>query len=189
MDDDTVVNTAPPTEPEEDVTDIPDEGNGMPDEPTYTPPPPKDWPNSEYCGPGHGYYKPSAQGGKYHRGVGPVNSNYNGSSRTARSTFTSEVTGEVGMSVSAGLQVSRDTLLVKIEGKFDVNLSAKLTAKMGNTISVDTPAKRTTNAKYGVYRLKHTGVSYYIYSNCQNSAHKTITSYSPYRVGWYIWES
>ncbi|MGV9254951.1 hypothetical protein [Streptomyces sp. NPDC003697] len=44
------------------------------------------------------------------------------------------------------------------------------------------------HAKYGVYRLKHTGVSYTLYSNCSSSTHKTITSYTPYRVGWYLWE-
>ncbi|MFF0227093.1 hypothetical protein [Streptomyces sp. NPDC004629] len=187
--DDTVINTEPPADPEEAVTDVPDEGNGMPDEPTVTPAPPKDWPNSEYCGPSHGVYTPSAQGKQYHKGVGPTLANYNGTSQTAKSTFTSEVTGEVGVSVTSGLQVSINTMLAKLEGKFDVNLSAKLTAKLGNTISVNTPSKKTTNAKYGIYRLKHTGVSYTLYSNCQSSTRKTITSYSPYRVGWYLWES
>ncbi|WP_344007746.1 hypothetical protein, partial [Streptomyces thermocarboxydovorans] len=93
------------------------------------------------------------------------------------------------LSVTAGLAVSKEFMVAKIEGKFDVNLSFKLTAKLGNNIAVDTPPKKTTNAKYGVYRLKHTGKSYKIYSNCTTSAKKTITSYSPYRVGWYLWES
>ncbi|MFH8657534.1 hypothetical protein [Streptomyces afghaniensis] len=175
-------------QPEEDLIDDPAEGNGLPDEPTTTPKPPENWPNGEYCGPTHGVYIPESGGKKYHKGVGPTLSNYNGTSRTAKSTFTSEVTGEVGISYTAGLTVSRDTLIVKLEGKFDVNLSAKLTAKLGNTIAVDTPSKKTTNAKYGVYRLKHVGKSYTIYSNCTTSAKKKITSYSPYRVGWYLWE-
>ncbi|MBG0853245.1 hypothetical protein I2W78_15675 [Streptomyces spinoverrucosus] len=182
------INQDPPAEPEEVVSDIPDEGNGMPDEPTFMPPPPKDWPNAEYCGPPHGVYVAQSQGKQYHKGVGPTNSNYNGTSRTAKSTFTSEVTGEIGISVSAGLTVSREALIAKVEGKFDVELSAKLTAKLGNKISVNTPPKTTTNAKYGVFRLKHTGQSYTIYSNCKTSAKTTITSYTPFRVGWYIWE-
>lgn len=186
--DDTVVNTAPPAEPEEAVTDVPDEGNGMPDEPIVIPPPPKDWPDSESCGPPHGVYTPSTQGTRYHKGVGPTLANYNNTSRTATSTFTSEVNGEVGVSVSSGLQVGVSAMPAKIEGKYDVNLSAKLTAKLGNTISVGTPPKKTTNAKYGVYRLKHTGVSYILYSNCRSSTHTTITSYSPYKIGWYLWE-
>lgn len=187
--DETPINIVPPAEPEEEVIDIPEEGNGLPDEPTEIILPPKDRPNGEYCGPTHGVYVPKTKGSQYHKGVGPTLSNYNNTSRTARSTFTSEVTGEVGVSVTAGLQVSVNAMLAKIEGKFDVNLSAKLTAKLGNSISVNTPPKKTTNGKYGVYRLKNTGVSYLVYSNCRTSAEKAITSYSPYRVGWYIWES
>ncbi|GGY10691.1 hypothetical protein GCM10010358_74000 [Streptomyces minutiscleroticus] len=182
------INTAPPAEPEEEVSDVPDAGNGMPDEPTYTPTPPKDWPDAEYCGPSHGVYTPSTKGKQYHKGVGPTLSNYNGTSRTAKSTFTSEVTGEVGVSVSSGLAVSVDAMIGKIEAKYDVNLSVKLTAKLGNSIAVDTPSKKTTNAKYGVYRLKNTGQSYTLYNTCKTSAKKTITSYTPYRVGWYLWE-
>lgn len=180
---DTLVHTEPPAEPEEEITDAP-EDNTEP-EPTGKPTPPADWPDAEYCGPGTtNVYTPKTQGKKYHKGVGPVLSNYNGTSRTAKSTFTSEVTGEVGVSYTSGLTVGVNVMLAKLEGKFDVNLSAKL----GNTIAVNTPAKKTTNAKYGVYRLKHTGVSYKMYSNCTTSPKKTITSYSPYRVGWYLWE-
>ncbi|MFJ6574136.1 hypothetical protein ACIQNU_42775 [Streptomyces sp. NPDC091292] len=186
--DDTPINTAPPAEPEEDVTDVPDGGNGLPDEPTFTPPPPKDWPNADYCGPSHGVYVPSTKGSQYHKGVGPVLSTYNGTSQVATSTFTSEVSGEVGVSVSSGLTVSVNTMVAKIEGKYDVNLSMKLTAKLGIAVNVKTPPKKTTNGKYGVFRLKNTGVSYTVYSNCKTSAHKTITSYSPVKVGWYLWE-
>lgn len=188
--DDSQIHTAPPEEPEEDLIEMPDEGSNTPEEPTSPVPPPKgDSPNGEYCGPDQGVYIPSSQGKQYHKGVGPTLSNTNRTSRTAKSTFISEVSGEVGLSVTAGLAVSKEFMVAKIEGKFDVNLSFKLTAKLGNNIAVDTPPKKTTNAKYGVYRLKHTGKSYKIYSNCTTSAKKTITSYSPYRVGWYLWES
>ncbi|GAA3820521.1 hypothetical protein GCM10022403_062420 [Streptomyces coacervatus] len=134
-------------------------------------------------------YLPKTKGKQYHQGVGPTNSNYNNTSRTAKSTFTSEVTGSVGVSVSAGLTISINALIGKIEQKYDVHLSASLTAKLGNTISVDTPPKTTTNAKYGVYRLKNTGISYRIYSNCESSPQKTVTSYTPLKVGWYLWEN
>ncbi|HET6360207.1 hypothetical protein [Streptomyces sp.] len=70
-----------------------------------------------------------------------------------------------------------------------MNLSAKLAAKLGNSIAVDTPPRKTTNAKYGVFRLKNTGTSYIIYSNCRTSARKTVTSYTPLKVGWYLWGS
>ncbi|WP_327246601.1 hypothetical protein [Streptomyces sp. NBC_01320] len=98
------------------------------------------------------------------------------------------MTGEVGVSVSGDLQTSVNAMLIKIKAKFNVTVSAKLTAKLGNSISVDTPPHKTTHAKYGVYRLKHTGVSYVIHTNCTVSPEKTVVSYSPYRVGWYLWE-
>lgn len=188
VDDPEPMNTVPPTEPEE--GDLVDATDPEPDpEETVPPSKPGDTPNGEYCGPTQAVYVPKTKGAKYHKGVGPVNANYNGTSRTARSTFTSEATGEVGVSITAGLSTSVDVMIAKIEGKYDVSLSAKLTAKMGNQISVDTPPKKTTNAKYGVYRLKNTGTSYKIYSNYKTSAVKTVTSYTPMKVGWYLWES
>ncbi|WP_199896856.1 hypothetical protein [Streptomyces niger] len=185
---DGVVQTEPPAEPEEPVTDVAN--------PDTEPQPSADDKPTDFSGVAAGYecrsggvYLPKTKGGKYHRGVGATQSNYNGTSRTARSTFTADVSGEVGVSVSHGLQVSVNAMIGQIEGKFDVNLSAKLTAKIGNSISVDTPPHKRTNAKYGVYRLKNTGVSYVSYSNCATSTKRTVTSYTPYRVGWYLWEN
>ncbi|MFF3397183.1 hypothetical protein ACFYW6_01485 [Streptomyces sp. NPDC002659] len=181
-----MVNTAPPVEPEETDLGPAPELEPLPGE---TGKPPVDRPDAEYCGPTQRIYTPSSKGAQYHAGVGPTNSNYNGTSRVARSTFTSEVTGEVGVSVTAGLATSVEVMIAKIEAKYEVNLSAKLTAKLGNSIAVDTPPRKTTNAKYGVFRLKNTGTSYIIYSNCRTSAKKTVTSYTPLKVGWYLWES
>jgi hypothetical protein len=182
------INTAPPQEPEEQVTDVPDDA--VDDEPMYTgKPDPGATPDGRDCGQTEFVYRPKSQGKQYHQGVGPTNANYNGTSRTAKSTFTSEVTGEIGVAVSGDLQVSVNTMLIKIKQKFNVTVSAKMTAKLGNTIAVDTPSHKTTHAKYGIYRLKHTGVSYVIHTNCTVSPEKTVVSYSPYRVGWYLWES
>ncbi|GAA0615992.1 hypothetical protein GCM10010394_52580 [Streptomyces crystallinus] len=179
-----VVHSAPPAEPEE--TDLVED-------PTPDPLPETDNAGGAnggvYCGPGTtSVYVPRTRGARYHYGVGPSNTNYNGTSRTARTTFTSEVTGEVGVSVSAGLKTSVNFLVAKSEVQWNVGFSVKMTAKVGNQISVDTPAHRSTHGKYGVYRLKTTGVSYLMYSNCKTSAQKMITSYIPIRVGWYIWE-
>ncbi|MFG3287570.1 hypothetical protein ACGF3G_01975 [Streptomyces sp. NPDC048179] len=189
---DPVINTAPPEEPEESISEIPDETPADPgDDPTVTgkPQQPSDSPNPADCSPAHGVYVPTNQGKQYHQGVGPTNSNYNGTSRTAKSTFTSEVTGEVGVAVSGDLETSVNTMLVKIKAKYQVTVSAKLTAKLGNTISVDTPSHKTTHARYGVWRLKHTGKSYVVHQNCSTSPEHTVVSYSPYRIGWYLWES
>lgn len=185
---DSVINTAPPEEPEEAVTEVPDDAVNV--EPTYTgKPAPGSTPDARDCGQTQFVYKPTKQGRQHHKGVGPTNANYNGTSRTAKSTFTSEVTGEIGVAVSGDLQTSVNTMLIKIKEKFTVTVSAKLTAKLGNTISVDTPSRKTTHARYGVWRLKHTGVGYVIHTNCTVSPEKTVVSYSPYRVGWYLWEN
>ncbi|MBN0045006.1 hypothetical protein JS756_12975 [Streptomyces actuosus] len=129
-----IVNTAPPEEPEEDVTEISDGPVGEPaDDPIYPgKPEPVISPDAVDCSPAHAVYVPTSQGKQFHQGVGPTNANYNATSRTAESTFTSEVTGEVGVSVSGDLETSVNTMLVKIKAKFNVTVSAKLTAKLGN---------------------------------------------------------
>jgi hypothetical protein len=186
--DGSVVNTAPPAQPEEAVTDVPADQVGVVPKDDTKPPGTGNAPAVEQCEQAN-VYLPKSKGKQYHQGVGPTNSNYNNTSRTAKSTFTSEVTGSVAVSVSAGLTISINAMIGKIEQKYDVNLSASLTAKLGNSISVDTPPKTTTNAKYGVYRLKNTGISYRIYTNCESSPQKTVTSYTPLKVGWYLWEN
>ncbi|MFJ8847598.1 hypothetical protein ACIRFF_32390 [Streptomyces cyaneofuscatus] len=180
------IGTAPPAEPEEsDLIEVSDPDS----EQTFKPEkPPIDTPDADYCSP-RNVYKPKTKGARYHVAVGPTNANYNGTSRTAKSTFTSEVTGEVGVTVSAGLSASVSVMVAEIEGKYGVDLSLKLTAKLGNSMSVNTPPKKTTHGRYGVYRLKNTGVSYRLYSNCKTSESKTVTSYTPIEVGWTLWES
>ncbi|MFI2432222.1 hypothetical protein [Streptomyces sp. NPDC018693] len=195
--DEIVIGTQPPAEPEEtglsEVApgDAAQEPGTDPNDDLQLPRPPKpggDTPDREICDRAN-VYIPQTKGGQYHKGVGATLSNTNRTSRTITSQFTSEVSGTVGVSVTAGLTVSVNTMLTKIEGKYDVNLHASLTAKLGNNVTASTPPGKTTNAKYGVYRLKNTGTSYKIYDNCQTSAKKTITSYSPLKVGWYVWES
>jgi hypothetical protein len=184
-----VVETVPPLEPEEtDLVEVPpsvdleDEVSDLPSSK------PSDFPDASACEPGYRYY-PTTKDKDYHRGVGATNSNYNGTTRTARSTFTSEVTGEVGLAFRGELGVEGKIAVVKMEAKFGVELSLKLTAKLGNTITVETPPKTTTNARYGVYRLKSYGYSQYIYNNCNRGTKNNVTIYTPRRVGWYLWES
>jgi hypothetical protein len=70
-----------------------------------------------------------------------------------------------------------------------VDVTATLTAKLGNSISVDTPPRKTTYGRYGVYRLKSYGYNQYTYANCTKGVKKNITIYTPRRTGWAIWES
>lgn len=133
------VQTAPPAEPEEsDLVDTEPEPEPVDD-------------------------LPSVKSKDYHKGVGVPQSHYNGTSRTARSTFTSQVAGTVGVSFSGKLGVKVSVAIVDIESEF--------------------------NVKYGVYRLKSYGYSQYKYANCTNGTKNNVTIYTPRRVGWYIWES
>ncbi|WP_406475750.1 hypothetical protein [Streptomyces sp. NBC_01615] len=186
---DSVVNTGPPEEPEESIIDVPADAVDEEPTPTGNPQKPGDSPDSADCAPAHPVYIPSSKGKQYHKGVGPTNANHNGTSRQAQSTFTSEVTGKVGVSVSGELETSVNAMITTIKTKYSVTVSAELTAKLGNTISVPTPAHTTTNARYGVYRLKVTGTSYMLHQNCTTSPKHTVVSYSPLKVGWYLWES
>ncbi|MDX3575619.1 hypothetical protein [Streptomyces sp. FL07-04A] len=187
-----VVNTEPPraTEPADtDVVDVPaSQVNAEPDIPGNGDSGPGNHPGGQICD-RTAVYTPTAKGKDYHVGIGAPNANHNGTSHTARSSFTAEASGTVGISISAGLSITIEAMIGKIEQKYNVDLSASLTAKLGNNMQVDTPAHKTTHATYGVYRLRSQGTSYVIYSNCQTSAKKTITSYTPHYVGWYMWET
>jgi hypothetical protein len=145
-------------------------------------------PNAEYCGPPKNIYRPTRNLGKIHAGVGATQANYNGTSRTARSWFKSEVGGEIGITISGEAKVSGGVIIAELEAKYGVDLSAKLTAKIGNEIQIDTPPKKTTYGKFGVWRMKNTGTSYTMYSNCKTSPKKTVTTHTPWYVGWYLWE-
>ncbi|MFE9093042.1 hypothetical protein [Streptomyces sp. NPDC007264] len=186
------IHTEPPQETDPgdtDLVDVPADQVGVePDIPGSGDSGPGNHPGGDYCD-RRAVYAPTYKGGDQHKGVGAPQANTNNTSHTAKSTFTAEVSGTVGVTYSGHLSVSVESMIAKIEAKYDVSLSASLTAKLGNAISVDTPAHKITHAKYGVYRLRNQGTSYVIYSNCQTSAKNTVTSYTPHYVGWYIWET
>ncbi|MFK4108564.1 hypothetical protein [Streptomyces sp. NPDC002176] len=187
------VETAPPPQPEE--TDLVEEpapsdspvADPSDPEPHFPTSKPSDTPDASTCSDGYRYYATSKDK-DYHKGVGVEQANWNGTSRIAKSTFTSEVTGKVGVAYSGEFKVSGNVAVLAIEGKFGVNVSVELTAKLGNTIAVDTPPKKTTYARYGVYRLKSYGYNQYVYLNCTRGAKKNVTIYTPHRVGWALWE-
>lgn len=182
------VETAPPPAPEEgDLV----EGGASETEaapPTEAPPTPPQVPAAQPCEP-HYQWESTAKHKEYHAGVGAAQANFNGTARTIKSEFTSEVTGEVGIAVSGQLKVKASVAVVEIEQEYGVQLSAKLTARLGNTVKADTPSKYTTHAKYGVYRLKTAGYNQYVYANCTKGTKTNATLYTPARVGWYVWET
>ncbi|MGW1801698.1 hypothetical protein ACWCQN_38720 [Streptomyces sp. NPDC001984] len=134
-------------------------------------------------------YRPTSLGGRYIHAIGPYQSNYNNTSSNATTTFTAEATGTVGISLSGSLKVSLNELVSRQEATYGITLSASLTAKLGNSITATIPPHKTVSAKYGVWRRRITGTSYYVYSNCKTSTPSTVVSYTPYTVGWYIWQS
>ncbi|MFF4229102.1 hypothetical protein [Streptomyces sp. NPDC001820] len=183
------IETTPPAQPEEsDLLDVSDGDTSAPPPAEGPGKPPADVPPAQPCEPGW-RWESTAKYKDYHKGVGAEQANHNGTSRTARSEFMSEVTGEVGISASAKLKVSGSVAVAEMEVEYGVELSVKLTAKLGNKIAVDTPAKYTTHARYGVYRLKTAGYNQYVYANCTKGAKQNVTLYTPRRIGWAIWET
>ncbi|MFC9286118.1 hypothetical protein [Streptomyces sp. NPDC057052] len=191
-----VVETAPPTQTEENdlvegapetAAPAPSDGPSPDDDPTAPTSKPSDKPNAQPCEPHWSYYATS-KNKDYHKGVGAEQANYNGTSRTAKSTFVSEITASVGIAFTGEFKAGASIVIASIEQKFSVNVSASLTAKLGNTVSVGTPARKTTFARYGVYRLKSYGYNQYTYINCTKGVKKNVTIYTPHRIGWAIWE-
>lgn len=186
-----VIHTEPPQaiDPTDtDVADVPaDQVDVQPGIPGSGDNGPGNHPGGEICDRAN-VYTPTAKKGDY-VGIGAPNANHNGTNHTARSSFTAEAAGTLGVSVSAGLGSTINAMIGKIEQKYNVDLSASLAARLGNNIQVDTPAHKTTHATYGDYRLRNQGTSYTIYNSCATTPKKTITSYTPHYVGWYIWET
>ncbi|MER5836354.1 hypothetical protein ABT116_37445 [Streptomyces sp. NPDC002130] len=189
-DDSGTVTTLPPADPPEtDLTDAPTDPATATSEPaTPTDSPSGIAPNHVYCDPG-GVYKPTSLGGRYIRAIGPLQSNYNGTSHNESTTFTAEASGTVGISLTGSLKVSLNELVSRQEATYGINLSASLTAKLGNSVTATIPSHKTVSAKYGVWRRRITGTSFYLYSNCTHSTSSTVVSYTPYTVGWYTWQS
>ncbi|MFD5742933.1 hypothetical protein ACFXJM_28605 [Streptomyces massasporeus] len=186
--DDSILQPGPPTEPEEDVTEVPpgdvDKAPELPEDSGKS----SEQPAAEHCGPRKAVYRPTANKGKKIKTIGPKQANHNGTSRTMTSKFIAEAGGEVGIAFSGELKVSASAMVGEIEQKYGVELSLKLNAKIGNWVEVKTPPHKTTFGKYGVWRMKNTGTSYIINSNCTTTPKKAITSYTPWYVGWHVWE-
>lgn len=132
------------------------------------------------CRPGDVSYRVTSYSNS-HKAVGPTQSNHNGTSRTATSTFSATVSGTISIAWNVSGSLKVDRLVAGAEVATGVNLSASLTASLGNSIAVPTPARKTTTATYGVWRKKTKG-SYHI---CPQKPRK-VTAWTPWRVGWYV---
>ena len=128
-------------------------------------------------------------GGRYFKGTAPVQEDYNSTGSVGTVKFTAAATGTVGVSVSGSLKVSESALIESVEATFGINVTASLTAQMGNEYDTPIPARTAYDGQYGVWRRRSTGVSYVMYSNCTSTARSGIVSYIPYAVGWYVWKA
>ncbi|MFG1711107.1 hypothetical protein ACFLIM_48930 [Nonomuraea sp. M3C6] len=133
------------------------------------------------CRPGGATYRVSTYSNS-HKAVGPTQSNHNGTSRTATSTYSATVSGTVSISWNVSGSLKVDRLIAGAEAATSVNLSASLTASLGNSIAVPTPPHKTTTATYGVWRKKTKG----IYQVCGQSGQRRVTAWAPWHVGWYV---
>ncbi|WP_338698265.1 hypothetical protein V2W30_19595 [Streptomyces sp. Q6] len=182
-----IVETAPPAEPEE--ADLDEAGASEADQvPTEAPPKAPEVPPKEACEDDY-FWESTAKYKDYRKGVGATQVNTNATSRTGKSSFTSEATGTVTVGVSGKLKTKASIAVAEIETEYSVNLSVSLTAKIGNTYTIDTPPHTTTNARCGVYRLKTAGYSQYHYANCTKGVKHNATLYSPHEISWYVWEA
>ncbi|MFC4121203.1 hypothetical protein [Nonomuraea zeae] len=131
------------------------------------------------CRPGDVTYRVSTYSNS-HKAVGPTQANHNGTNRAATSTFSATVSGTVSIAWNVSGSLKVDRLIAGAEVATGVNLSASLTASLGNSIAVPTPAHKTVVATYGVWRKKTKG----IYHVC-GVGQKRVTAWTPYFVGWY----
>jgi len=188
--DDSSVSTVPPVDPTEtDLTEEPTDPAAASSEPPV--------PTDTSSGNGsdvrtcdaRGVYTPTSKRGRYIHAFGPYQSNYNGTTHTANYSFSAEASGTIGVSLSGQLKVSLNELVARQEATYGINFSASLTAKLGNTTSGTIGSHKTINGKYGIWRRKIVGTSYWLTPFCGHTSVSTITSYTPYTVGWYTWES
>ncbi|MGW3291879.1 hypothetical protein ACWDR3_45390 [Streptomyces sp. NPDC001002] len=189
-DDDGTLTTVPPVDPTEtDLTDAPTDPAAVTSEPAD----PTDAPSANAADPhlcdSSKVYKPTSKKGRYIHAVGPYQSNYNNTSNKESTTFTAKASGTVGVSLTGSLKVTLNELVSKQETTYGINFSASLTAELGNSVTATIPPHKTVNAKYGVWRRRIIGTSYYVLPSCSHYKVSTIVSYTPYTVGWYTWES
>lgn len=174
----------PPAEPEEPNLIEPTDPAAEP-----TPDPNMNYPGSEYCDNWGGYYTVTSKLGSYLWAVGADQSNYNATSHPLTSSFSATASKTVSVSLSASTEVSINALVAKQKVTLRGTLAVSKTATLSNTVTVTGSPHKTITARYGVWRLKITGKTWRAYSNCTETAKRNVTSYTPYKVGWYVWES
>ncbi|MGQ4329146.1 hypothetical protein [Streptomyces hayashii] len=134
------------------------------------------------------WFKATSIAGKYHKAVGPSNSNYNGTSEKEDMDFTSEVSGTVGVSYTGTITTKVSAVMAEVSDTFSVSLSASITAKLGNVVHVKgVPPHKTVYAQYGVWRRKFAGTAYHQRHTCYLDKYK-VSGYGPMHVGWYTWD-
>ena len=140
------------------------------------------------CSPGW-YYRSISRGADTHSRVGPTQSDYNGTSTTAKMTLTATKSGTISTTVTGGGHVSLSVELVSIESQYSIDVQNSVSVTLGNSIQINVPAHKTGNGDYGAWRAYIKGVEEYYTATCAVTQTVAQTTYSPYRVGWRTWIS
>jgi len=134
-------------------------------------------------------YRSTGRGNDVHFKIGPTQANYNGTSTVMQSTFWAQATATVSASFSGGASVSIPIKVAEIKAKYGIAASVSITATLGTSITISVPSKKTGNADYGVFRAYTTGVEEYVTNACAVTQSKSVTGYTPYKVGFLTWVS
>lgn len=135
------------------------------------------------------YFSTTSRGADTHSRIGVTQSNYNGTTSTATSTFTAQATGTVSATVSGGANVSLSAKVASIGATYGISAQVSLSVTLGNSTTVSVAPGKTANANYGAWRAYVTGTEKYRTTSCTVTSTRTTTVYSPYRIGWYTWVS
>jgi hypothetical protein len=125
--------------------------------------------------------------GNVHTQVGPAQYNRNDTGSTASTTFTSQVAGTVGITVTGSTEVNGGIFVASVKSSLNIALTASATVTVGNSITAKVPPRSGVYASYGVWRLKVDGHNYYTRSNCTETNSTNPTVFGPRYVGWRIW--
>lgn len=135
------------------------------------------------------YYRITSRGADTHSKVGPTQSDYNGTSTTAKMTLEASASGTVTSTVSGGGHITLNAKLAEVEDTYNIAVTSSVTVKLGNTIQINVPAHKTGNGDYGAWRAYVNGVEEYYSATCAVTNSSATSLHSPYKIGWRTWIS
>lgn len=113
---------------------------------------------------------------------------YNGTASNARASFTSNVSGTIGVAVSTGAKVDVGAVVVGAEVSVNTTLTASVNAGLGNTMAITVPSHQFGYGSWGAWRWHTYGSYYYVSQQCAQSSRQTFGTWVPnVAPGWKTW--